>query len=154
LSWHIYQPEGEDADHILDLARRTPELNVGGIAGHFPDGATLLDSIEHRDNDVWLLAVDDDGTGVGFVCAKIDDVDVLAVASACVVYVAVDDVDRRTGIGRELWRELNKILRERGVQYVYAWAHPSNGAVKFFESIGFSEGSPCVFMDRRLEDAT
>lgn len=33
MSFHIFQPESEDAGHILDLARRTPELNRGRVAG-------------------------------------------------------------------------------------------------------------------------
>lgn len=54
--------------------------------------------------------------------------------------VYVDESARRTGVGRALYTRLFEILRELGIQNVYAGATlPNQASVEFHESFGFKE---------------
>jgi GNAT superfamily N-acetyltransferase len=136
---------GNDVFRIHGCA--SEELNVGGVSGDFPSAVEIDDSL--RDDQLWLIA-DYHGQIVGFIHAASDADRGVSANSACIVYARVIETHQNTGVGSALLQAALAALREIGIDYVYAWAHPTSGAVEFMEKHGFSRGKSCVWMDKRL----
>jgi GNAT superfamily N-acetyltransferase len=136
-----------DADRIHACA--SEELNVGGVSGDFPSAVEIDDAL--RDDQLWLIATYyGHSRVVGFIHAASDVDRGVSANSACIVYARVIEPHQNTGVGSALLQAALAALKEIGIDYVYAWAHPTSGAVEFMEKHGFSRGKSCVWMDRKL----
>jgi GNAT superfamily N-acetyltransferase len=123
------------------------ELNVGGVFGNFPSVVEINDSL--RDDALWFVATYH-GQVVGFIHAACDVDRGTSANTACIVYARVIEPHQNTGVGSLLVDLALVTLRAQGIDYVYAWAHPTSGAVEFMEKQGFTRGKTCVWMDRKL----
>jgi GNAT superfamily N-acetyltransferase len=123
------------------------ELSVGGVFGNFPSVVEINDSL--RDDQLWLVATYH-GSVIGFIHAAGDADRGVSANTACIVYACVIEPHQNTGVGSALLDAAITELRGGGIDYVYAWAHPTSGAVEFMEKQGFTRGKTCVWMDRKL----
>jgi ribosomal protein S18 acetylase RimI-like enzyme len=96
--------------------------------------------------ELFLLAVDDDGTIVGSVMAGYDG------HRGWINYLGVDPERRLKGAGRALMAEAERLLRERGCPKINLQVRSSNQAViAFYRAIGFAVDD-VVSMGKRLEN--
>jgi ribosomal protein S18 acetylase RimI-like enzyme len=96
--------------------------------------------------ELFLLAVDDDGTIVGSVMAGYDG------HRGWINYLGVDPERRLKGAGRALMAEAERLLRERGCPKINMQVRSSNQAViAFYRAIGFAVDD-VVSMGKRLEN--
>jgi len=99
---------------------------------------------------VFLLA-EAQGSLLGFCYANTKDIDRPPMEThACLVFLAVRQDARGSGLGHELCQRIVDELKARGVTYVYAWANPNSGVVQFMQRHGWAKGHPCVWMDINL----
>ncbi len=68
------------------------------------------------------------------------------------VWIGVDDDFQRTGLGRRLYRELEKRMREDGVRMLIADTEGDNKeALAFFGSLGFTSQTPHLWLSKTLK---
>lgn len=68
------------------------------------------------------------------------------------VWIGVDDDFQRTGLGRRLYRELEKRMREDGVRMLIADTEGENEeALAFFGSLGFASRTPHLWLSKTLK---
>lgn len=147
----VREADCEDATAIHALGCKVPELAVGGVDGGFPSRDDLEDIM--FDGNWWALE-DDAGIIWGFCCVQINDSDVKAAGgSACLVYLYIEERQRRHGYARMLWEAVRSWCSSNGIDHLYTWANPNSGVVEFFERQGFSKGKPCVWMDIDLDSS-
>jgi len=123
------------------------ELSVGGVSGGFPSIVEIDDAL--RDDQLWMVATHNDRI-VGFTHAATDPDRGASANTARIVYARVIELHQSAGVGSALLGRTLTVLHDQGVDYVYAWAHPTSGAIEFMEKNGFTRGKTCVWMDRRL----
>lgn len=111
----------------------------------------FLSAIENP-NGIFLLAENDEAI-TGFIYASRKDMEhVLKTRWACLVYLVVKPVYRKSGIAQKLYDECVRELKKNGVSKVYGWANSeSDGSiVRFMKKNGFKEGQKYVWMDKKI----
>jgi ribosomal protein S18 acetylase RimI-like enzyme len=93
----------------------------------------------------WFLVAEEDGRIVGSVMAGYDG------HRGWVNYLAVDPSQRRSGLGRELMAEVERLLAEAGCPKINLQVRGTNeAALGFYERIGYTRDD-VVSLGRRLE---
>ncbi len=152
MNFPTIRPAGVlDAKAVHAFGLTIPELKVSAEA----DFMSLAEVEQTLSNpDAVFLISERDGAITGIAYANIADADrCMAQTQACFVYLAVGAEYRRTMMAARLHRRLMDTLIDRGVGYVYAWAHPTSGVIEFLDRRGFSRGKECVWMDVELPEA-
>lgn len=144
---HIRRASWRDGDAEKIHALAGDELNVGGVGGDFPSAVLIDDAL--RDDQLWFVATYY-GLVAGFIHAASDADRGVSANTACIVYACVAMSYQHVGLGTGLLNAVLAELRATGIDYVYAWAHPTSGAVEFMEKNGFTRGKSCVWMDKQL----
>jgi ribosomal protein S18 acetylase RimI-like enzyme len=68
------------------------------------------------------------------------------------VWAGVQRMRQKSGIGRRLYRELEKRLREKGARIAIVDVDSNNLAgIRFIESLGFKESQSYVWFSKKLE---
>jgi len=71
------------------------------------------------------------------------------------VWIGVDDDFQRTGLGRRLYREVEKRMREEGVRMLIADTEGDNDeAIAFFGALGFSSRTQHLWLSKTLKKST
>jgi ribosomal protein S18 acetylase RimI-like enzyme len=93
----------------------------------------------------WFLVAEDDGRVVGSVMAGYDG------HRGWVNYLAVDPSQQRSGLGRELMAETERLLGDAGCPKINLQVRGTNeAALGFYERIGYTRDD-VVSLGRRLE---
>lgn len=97
-----------------------------------------------------LVAVDDFGSVCGGMVAEYRKDYVANVTSYALTNVAVRKDMRHKGIGRELFREIERIAEENGVDHIeFTCADFRLESHRFYEAIGYSRKKTKVFIKER-----
>lgn len=137
-----------DAGELWAFGITIPELKVSD-EGEFMTRKDVRLAVESELGVVALATLRD--RIVGFCYANVADSDRPGAGEkACLVYLAVAPEMRGHGIAARLYGMTLEGLRELGVNYVYAWAHPTSGIIGFLERREFAKGHPYVWMDKKL----
>lgn len=134
-----------DAEKIHAFGLTIPEINVSAT-GDFMSLSELR-SVLSSYNTIAYLADNEDEYVAGFCLARLDDPDRRFDGQACLVYIAVSEAFRGCGIAKSLFDKTIDELKRLGCKYIYTWACPTSGAVRFFEKQGLMAGRTCVWMD-------
>ncbi|WP_091060794.1 GNAT family acetyltransferase [Opitutus sp. GAS368] len=98
-----------------------------------------------RVNPEWFFVAEQNGRIVGAVMAGYEG------HRGWINYLAVDPAQRRSGLGRALMTEAERVLRAAGCPKINLQVRPGNkDVIAFYEAIGFSvEGA--ISLGKRLE---
>jgi len=141
----IRKASAHDANKIHLFGLTIPEINVSS-SGDFMSLSELMTVLSSK-NTVAYVADNEDEYISGFCLARLDDPDRRFDGQACLVYIAVSEVFRGCGIAKSLFDKTIDELKGLGCKYIYTWACPTSGAVRFFEKQGLIAGRTCVWMD-------
>lgn len=137
-------------DKLYALGTNTPEFQVSATEA-FMDPDEFLSAILNP-NGVFLLAKSSEGIA-GFIYASYYDIERAPKSAwACLVYLVVASKYRHQGFAERLGVECVRILKQRGVKHVYAWANTEGGGsiITFMKKQGFKEGHKYLWMDRAI----
>lgn len=99
-----------------------------------------------------LVAEDDDGTVCGGMIAEYRKDCVTDITSYFLTYVAVRKDMRRRGIGRELFREIERAAQEENVSHIeFTCADFRTESHRFYEAEGYSRKKTKVFIKERKD---
>lgn len=98
-----------------------------------------------------FLVAEENNDILGFIYANAKDEERdYAMKWACLVYLTVKKEYRGKGIATKLYNECRKELKKRKIKFIYGWANPKSGIVRFLEKKGFNKGHEYIWMDRKL----
>ncbi len=139
-----------DFHTLYALGKSTLEFKVSSIEA-FMDPDEFLSAILNS-NGVFLLA-EASHELAGFICASYYDIERGPKSTwACLVYLVVAPSFRHQGITERLGTACVRLLKQRGVNHVYAWANTEGNAsvIEFMKQRGFKEGHKYLWMDRAI----
>jgi len=101
----------------------------------------------------YCLVAESEGIIVGFILGTTIEKEGTAWKKyGYLVWIGVDDDFQRTGLGRRLYRELEKRMREDGVRMLIADTEGDNDeAIAFFGSLGFSSRTQHLWLSKTLK---
>ncbi len=140
----------DDFEELYSLGSAIKEFKVS-VDESFMDKDEFLLRITN-DEDIFLVA-DMGRKIVGFALFGLSDKDrPLKHRYACLVYLVVEVDYRRKGIAGKLYEEGVRLLRERGIGYIYSWANvQSDGSmITFLKKRGYEKGQQYVWMEKKL----
>ena len=145
----ITQATPADVKELHEFGLTVPEINVSSQVEFM-----FMDELRNTlasPGAVAFAAWNQKGKLQGFCLGQTGDPDHCADPSqACIVYIAVAKAWRGSGLAATLYHKVVEELKDRGVKYLYAWACPTSGAMKFFAKQGMVPGRTCVWMDVSL----
>ena len=100
----------------------------------------------------YCLVAEREGRVVGFVLATTIEKEGTAWKKyGYLAWIGVDEAFQDTGLGRRLYREVEKRLQENGVRMVIADTEGDNEeAISFFEAMGFSPSRQHLWLSKTL----
>jgi GNAT superfamily N-acetyltransferase len=154
-------PEGDSVDELLIrrvvmsdfeaiylLGRAAPELQVSATEPFMHEEE--FRSAMGNPAGLMLVALVT-GRPVGFLYAAWKDPEAPPCAKvACMVYVVISPQHRRHGIARQMHDECIRLLRERGIRWVYGWARTGGDVLHLMRSLGYAEGHQYTWVEREL----
>lgn len=101
----------------------------------------------------YCLVAEAEGMIVGFILATTMEKEGTAWRRyGYVVWLGVAEDYQRTGLGRRLYRDVEKRLRNDGARMVIADTEGDNeGAIAFFNALGFSSRTPHLWLSKTLK---
>jgi ribosomal protein S18 acetylase RimI-like enzyme len=130
----------KDVDFILNLAKKTPELNAS-------KNETLLSKNEVlewiKDNKIIFLIEENKG----FLLAKINSLEWCMIDA-----LSIDYKFRNQGIANKLLEELYSILKEKKINYISGLVLDSAiDSRNFWKKKGFIEGKKLIWFEKELK---
>lgn len=103
------------------------------------------------DEELCLVACDDDEKMVGFAIGSIIEKRRSAWIYGYLIWIGVDPQLKGAGIGKKLCKHMTKLFIDKGARIMIADTSKENdGAINFFRNMGFDSEDDHVYLSRNL----
>lgn len=136
----IRKVQEKDIDFIINLAKKSPELNAS-LNKTFPSKKELLEWL--KDDKVVFLVEENKG----FLLAKLNS------SEWCMIdALSIEHDFRNQGIATKLLNELYSILKERKINYISGLVLENfQNSRDFWKKKGFFEGKKLIWFEKDLK---
>lgn len=136
----------EDVDAVVNIGLETPEVLIDPSNPYYYDKPSLANFVS-KDYNVALVAKHK-GRVVGFEIVYFNQ----EMGDAYFADIAIVKEYRDMGIGKRLYEEATKILKELGCRWIWAICEEDNvNMQKFFDKRGFKRGRKYFFQYKVLD---
>ena len=134
----IRKANEKDAEFILGLAKKTPELSVSKTEMWNPTKKEIIEWIKDEKN-IFLVK-----ENKGFLLAKLNS------SEWCMIDALAIKLEYRSqGIATELLEELYSILKEKNIEYISGLVQEScMNARAFWNKKGYKEGKKLIWFEK------
>ena len=137
----VRKAQEKDIDFIMNLSKKTPELNPSKTGPCLPSKTELLEWI-NDDKTIFLVE-----ENKGFLLAKLHSSEWCMIDS-----LSVDPNFRKQGIATKLLNELDSILKEKKVEYISGLVLENfENSREFWKKKGFIEGKKLIWFEKELK---
>ena len=137
----VRKAQEKDIDFIMNLSKKTPELNASKSDSWLPSKTELLYWI----NDYKTIFLVEENKG--FLLAKLNS------SEWCMIdALSIDPNFRKQGIATKLLNQLDSILKEKKVEYISGLVLENfENSREFWKKKGFIEGKKLIWFEKELK---